>query len=137
MNILYITFLISPIAFMPLYRSKILAEIGFYRRMVLSTSYRKLFTLVIALWLMAFHFLHVSIFNEPTWLLPSTILAMAINSFRFCERMFYFMQNRLVILWISLIAIACFFIPFFLPMGFTLIILTMAALFYTSHRIRE
>lgn len=137
MQILYLSSFITPILAPFLYKSKRPVMIDLYRRMTVSKSFRKLYSHVLTLYLLAFHFYYLSLFNHPSWLIPSTILTMLTYSHTFCEKIFNLIQNKRVLLVCVTAAILCLLVPAFLPLGFTVLVISVAAMFYPSHLLRN
>ena len=131
-QILYLSSFITPLLAPLLYKCKRPKMVDFYRRMSLSSSFRSLYTLMVTLYLLAFHFYHLSIYNHPTWLIPSTILTLLTYSHSFCEQVFNLIQNKRTLLGVTFAAIVCMLFPMFMPLGFTMIVLAVAAVFYPS-----
>lgn len=134
---LYFSSFVTPVLAPFLYRSRRPSMIAFYRRMAFSFGFRRLYTLMLTLYLVAFHFYHLSVYRQPQCLLPSTILVMLMYSPRICERMFHFMQDRLTLSAFCLLGILCMLFPQFLPLGFTLLVIVVAAVFFPSTHLRD
>lgn len=111
--------------------------IAFYRRMAFSYGFRRLYTLMVTLYLVAFHFYHLSVYKQPQWLLPSTILVTLMYSPHISGRMFLFMQDRLTLLAFCLTGMFCMLFPQFLPLGFTILVVAVAAVFFPSSHLRD
>jgi hypothetical protein len=136
-RILYFVSLLTPLLAPFLYKSKRPAMLTFYRRMTVSASFRKLYALVVTLYLLAFHFYHLSLFNHLAWLIPSTILTLLTYSHSFIEKMFNLMQHNRVMACCAIAAALCMLVPAFVPLSFTIIVIAVAAVFYPSHLLRE
>lgn len=134
---LYISSFVTPVLAPFLYKSRRPSMIAFYRRMTFSFSFRRLYTLMFTLYLVAFHFYHLSVYRQPQWLFPSTILVMLMYSPRISERMFHFMQDKLALLAFCLMGMLCMLFPQFLPLGFTLLIIAVASVFFPSIHLRD
>ena len=137
MQLLYFSSFLTPILAAFLYKCKRPAMLGFMRRMTLSYSFRKLYIHMVTLYLIAFLFYHLSVFNRPLCLLPSTVIAMLTFSFSFSERTLRFVQHSRTFIAFCLIGMLSIIIPDLLPLGFTLIVLAVAAMFYPSRFIMD
>ncbi len=132
-SLLLPTFLVVPF----LYRNKRPAMLGFYRDMAMSFAFRKVYTRMLLLFLLAFHFYHLAIFRNHYDLIPSSVLCFAMFSHGLCERCIYFLQDRRV-LWAGMVlSLACLFIPHFMPLGVSLGVLLCGAVFYPSRLLRS
>ncbi len=134
---LYFSSFVTPVLAPFLYKSRRPSMIAFYRRMTFSFSFRRLYTLMFTLYLVAFHFYHLSVYRQPQWLFPSTILVMLMYSPRISERMFHFMQDKQTLSAFCLPGILCMFFPQFLPLGFTVLVIAVAAVFFPSTHLRD
>ncbi|MCM1511106.1 MAG: hypothetical protein NC116_10385 [Clostridium sp.] len=134
---LYVSSFVTPVLAPFLYRSRRPSMIAFYRRMTFSFGFRRLYTLMLTLYLVAFHFYHLSIYRQPQWLLPSTVLVILMYSPRISERMFHFMQDRQTLPAFCLQGMFCLFFPQFLPLGFTVLVIAVAAVFFPSTHLRD
>ncbi len=141
MNILiqffYLSSFITPILAPFLYKSKRPAMIDLYCRMTVSASFRKVYSHVLTLYLLAFHFYYLSLYNHPSWLIPSTILTMATYDHSYCEKIFNILQTKRTLLVSVTTAILCLIVPAFLPLGYTILTISIAAVFYPSHLLRN
>lgn len=136
-QILYFSSLVTPALAPFLYRSRRPPMIAFYRKMTFNYGFRRLYALMLTLYLVAFHFYHLSVYRQPQWLLPSTILVMLMYSPHISERMFHFMQDRLTLLAFCLMGMLCMLFPQFLPLGFTILVVAVAAVFFPSSHLRD
>lgn len=106
-SLLLPTFLVVPF----LYRNKRPAMLDFYCNMAMSFAFRKMYTRMLLLFLLAFHFYHLTIFQNHYDLIPSSVLCFAMFSHPLCERCIYFLQERRI-LWAGMVlSLACLFYP--------------------------
>lgn len=120
------TFLVVPF----LYKSRRPAMLDFYRNMTISFAFRKVYTRMLLLFLLAFHFYHLTIFRNHYDLIPSSVLCFAMFSHGLCERCIYFLQERRA-LWAGMVlSLACLFIPHFMPLGVSIGVLLCGTVFY-------
>lgn len=132
-SLLLPTFLVVPF----LYRNKRPAMLCFYRDMAMSFAFRKVYTRMLLLFLLAFHFYHLTIFRNHYDLIPSTVLCFAMLSHNLCERCIYFLQDRRV-LWTGMVlSLACLFIPQFMPLGVSIGVMLCGTVFYPSRLLRN
>lgn len=136
-HFLYSSSFVTPVLAPLLYRSRRPSMIAFYRRMAFSYGFRRLYTLMVTLYLVVFHFYHLSVYKQPQWLLPSTILVTLMYSPHISGRMFLFMQDRLTLLAVCLTGMLCMLFPQFLPLGFTILVVAVAAVFFPSSHLRD
>ena len=92
-SLLLPTFLVVPF----LYRNKRPAMLDFYCNMAMSFAFRKVYTRMLLLFLLAFHFYHLTIFRNYYDLIPSSMLCFAMFSHPLCERCIYFLQERRIL----------------------------------------
>jgi hypothetical protein len=137
LQLLYFASFLTPLLAPFFYKCERTSMLTFYRRMTVSPSFRKLYTLVLTLYLLAFHFYHLSLYNHPSWLIPSTLMTLLTYSHSFCEHVFNLMQHKRAMLGCVTAAVLCLLIPAFLPLGFTTLVLAVAAVFYPSHLLRD
>ena len=132
-SLMFPTFLVVPF----LYKNKRPAMLDFYRNMAMSFAYRKVYTRMLLLFLLTFHFYHLTIFQNHYDLIPSSVLCFAMFSHNLCERFIYFLQEKRV-LWTGMVlSLTCLFIPHFMPLGFSIGVLLCGAVFYPSRLIRN
>lgn len=111
--------------------------LDFYCNMAMSFAFRKVYTRMLLLFLLAFHFYHLTIFRNHYDLIPSSVLCFAMFSHPLCERCIYFLQERRV-LWAGMVlSLACLFIPHFMPLGVSIGVLLCGTVFYTSRMLRD
>lgn len=136
-KILY-SFLVSTFLIVPfLYKSKHPAMLDFYCNMAMSFAFRKIYTRMLLLFLLAFHFYHLTIFQNHYDLIPSSVLCFAMFSHSLCERGIYFLQEHRI-LWAGMIlSLACLFIPHFMPLGVSIGMLLCGTVFYPGRMFRE
>lgn len=127
------TFLVLPF----LYKCKWRAIRYFYYRMADQYEMRNMYSKMIMLFLILFHFLYLNLTGNHYDLLPSTIICFTMFSHNYCERLFYFLQNDRTLFAAMLITLTCLFIPHFLPLGYTFGTLMFGAVFYPSKQLRE
>lgn len=132
-SLLLLTFLVVPF----FYKSKRPAMLDFYCKMAMSFAFRKVYTRMLLLFLLAFHFYHLTIFRNHYDLIPSSVLCFAMFSHSLCERCIYFLQERRV-LWTGMVlSLACLFIPHFIPLGVSIGVLLCGTVFYPSRMLRD
>lgn len=132
-SLLLPTFLAVPF----LYKSRRPAMLAFYRNMTMSFAFRKVYTRMLLLFLLAFHFYHLTIFQNHYDLIPSSVLCFAMFSHGLCERCICFFQERRV-LWTGMVlSLACLFIPHFLPLGVSIGVMLCGTVFYPSRLLRD
>ena len=73
-SLLLPTFLVVPF----LYRNKRPAMLDFYYDMAMSFAFRKVYMRMLLLFLLAFHFYHLTIFRNHYDLIPSSVLCFAV-----------------------------------------------------------
>ena len=127
------TFLVLPF----LYKCKCRAMRYFYYRMADQYEMRNMYSKMVMLFLIWFHFLYLNLTGIHYNLLPSTIICFTMFSHNYCERLFYFLQNDRTLFAAMLITLTCLFIPQFLPLGYTFGTLLFAAVFYPSQILRK
>lgn len=127
------TFLVLPF----LYKCKCRAMRYFYYRMADQYEMRNMYSKMVMLFLIWFHFLYLNLTGNHYNLLPSTIICFTMFSHNYCERLFYFLQNDRTLFAAMLITLTCLFIPQFLPLGYTFGTLLFAAVFYPSQILRK
>lgn len=127
------TFLVLPF----LYKCKCRAMRYFYYRMADQYKMRNMYSKMVMLFLIWFHFMYLNLTGNHYDLLPSTIICFTMFSHNYCERLFYFLQNDRTLFAAMLITLTCLFIPHFLPLGYTFGTLMFAAMFYPSQILRR
>jgi hypothetical protein len=136
-EIAYLSALIVPLLAPVLYKNRRQSMIEFYRRMTVSYSYRRFYTRMLTIFLLAFHFYHLSVYNRPAWVMLSTVLTILTLSHKLCERAFGFIQHRWALTTCCVVALLLMIIPCCLPLGFTILVLAVASLFYPSRLFRD
>ena len=132
-SLLLPTFLVVPF----LYKSKRPAMLDFYCNMAMSFAFRKVYTRMLLLFLLAFHFYHLAIFQAHYDLIPSSVLCFVLFSHNLCERCIYFLQECRV-LWAGMVlSLACLFIPHFMTLGVSIGVLLCGTVFYPSRMLRD
>lgn len=132
-SLLLLTFLVVPF----IYKNKRPSMLCFYRDMAMSFAFRKVYTRMLLLFLLAFHFYHLTIFRNHYDLIPSSVLCFAMFSHNLCERFIYFLQERRV-LWVGMVlSLACLFFPYFMPLGFSIGVLLCGTVSYPSRLLRN
>lgn len=127
------TFLVVPF----LYKNKRPAMLDFYYNMAMSFAFRKMYTRMLLLFLLAFHFYHLTIFRNHYDLIPSSVLCFAMFSHNLCERCIYFLHERRI-LWTGMVlTLTCLFIPHFMPLGVSIGVLLCGTVFYPSRLLRS
>lgn len=120
-----------------MYKSRRPAMLDFYCNMAMSFAFRKVYTRMLLLFLLAFHFYHLTIFRDHYDLIPSSVLCFAMFSHSLCERCIHFLQERRV-LWAGMVlSLACLFIPHFMPLGVSIGVLLCGTVFYPSRLLRN
>jgi hypothetical protein len=133
----YLTSFITPMLAPFFYKCKNPVIVDLFRRMTVQPNFRKLYMRLLTLYLLAFHFYHLTLFNHPTWLIPSTFLTLLTYYHFSCEKMFNLIQNQRVFLGCLTFAVLCMIVPAFLPLGFTILMISVAAVFYPSKLLRN
>lgn len=132
-SLLLPTFLVVPF----LYKNKRPAMLDFYYNMAMSFAFRKVYTRMLLLFLLAFHFYHLTIFRNHYDLIPSSVLCFVMFSHPLCERCIYFLQERRI-LWAGMVlSLACLFIQHFMPLGVSIGVLLCGTVFYPSRLLRN
>lgn len=136
-QILYFASFITPILAPFLYKCKRPKMLLFYLNMAMRPSFRKIYSLMMVLYLIAFHFYHLTIYNNPTCLVPSTLLVLYMYSHYRSEKVFHLLQDQRTMLFATVGGILCMLVPSFLPLGFTIVTIAVCALFYPSKLLRN
>lgn len=115
-----------------LYKSSRQSMLRFYDRMVWLYSARRLYSLMVFLSLVVFHFYHLTVFRCHYDVIPSTAVVYALCSHRIFERTIRFLQNQRTLWATMIISALMLFIPHFFTLGVTFGVLVLAAVFYPS-----
>ena len=136
-QILY-TCAFSTVIILPfLYRSKHPSMLRFYCNMGVRKTFRKMYTQVLMLFLLTFHFYYLTLFQSHYDLIPSSALCFLMFSHNLCDRIFTFLKHDYVLAAVMVLALVCLFIPHFLPLGFSFGVLVFGAIFYPSRWFRN
>lgn len=106
----------------------------FYRRMAVSRSARRLFTLGLLMLMLIANFLYLQIFGVDRMFCVATILCGVMFSFRTSERLINRLHKPEVLGLAFAVMIACVIIPSVWPVSMCLYILTVGSFFYPSKR---
>ena len=93
-SILYLSSFVTPALAPLLYRNRRPSMTAFYRDMTMRVTFRRLYTRLLTLYLITFHFYHLSVFGHPLWLLPSTVITAMLFFPRLCVRILHYLQHR-------------------------------------------
>lgn len=126
-------FLVAPF----LYRCHRSPMTGFCRRMLASRSMRRLYTLLLFLLLLVFHFCYLSLFKNHYDVIPSTALSYVLLSHRLCERLFYAFQPKRMMGAVMLFVLVLLFVPHFFTLGFSLGVTLVGSAFYPTRLARD
>lgn len=136
-QLLYLSSFLTPILAPILYRNKRPSMIAFYRNMATSHSFRKLFIRMLTLYLITFHFYHLSVYSHPLWLLPSTIITGMLFFSGLCDKLLHWLQQKRTMITVFCIGFLTLPIPELLPFGFTLLVISIAAVFYPCRQLTD
>ncbi len=136
-QLLYLSSFVTPILAPVLYRNKRPSMIAFYRNMATSHSFRKLFIRMLTLYLITFHFYHLSVYSHPLWLLPSTIITGMLFFSGLCDKLLHMLQQKRTLITVFCIGFLTLPIPELLPLGFTLLVISIAAVFYPCRQLTD
>lgn len=129
----FLQFLVVPF----LYKCHHKVMVGFYRRMLALHSMRRLYTLVLFLMLIAFHFCYLGLFKNHYDVIPSTALSYVLVSHRLCERLMRAFQSKRMLASAMLFVITLLVVPHFFSLGVTLAVLLVGSAFYPTQRARD
>lgn len=134
-SILYLSSFVTPALAPLLYRNRRPSMTAFYRDMTMRGTFRRLYTRLLTLYLITFHFYHLSVFGHPLWLLPSTVITAMLFFPRLCVRILHYLQHRRALVTVCCISFLCLPIPELLPLGFTLLVTSLAAVFFPCRQL--
>lgn len=120
-----------------LYKSKRKSMIRFYCNMGMRKTFRKMYTQMLVLFLLAFHFYYLTLFKSHYDLIPSSALCFLMFSHSLCEKTFHFLRHKQTIGAAMVLALVCLFVPHYFPLGFSLAVLIAGAVFYPSPKFKE
>lgn len=132
-----ILFYITLIVVVPaaLYKSKRPFMVKFYCRMLRSENTRKLYTQVLLIILLLFHYVYAGGNPGDPGIVFSTIVCATLYSFRRAERWLRRLHDeRRTFVYASLLAVVVAAVPHLFTLGATAGFLLLAALFYPSSR---
>lgn len=131
-KILYLASFITPALAPFLYRSKRPSMIDFYRNMATRPVFRIAFMKMLALYLTGFHFFYLTVYNRPMVLIPSTVILMLIFSTRLCDKLLFGLHHKRIFITVICLGLLIMPVAQLLPLGFTLVALGVASVFYPS-----
>lgn len=129
-QLLYLSSFVTPVLAPILYRNKRPSMIAFYRNMATRPTFRGLYLRMIVLYLITFHFYHLSVYSQPLWLLPSTVLTGLLFSTRIFDKLLHRLHHRRPLVTLFCVGFLTLPMPELLPLGFTLLVAGIAAVFY-------
>ena len=135
--ILQFVFLAMPVVLPALlYRSRRYFMAKFYDKMIWSEKARRLYTHVLLIVLLLFHYVYTSGHPGEFGVVPSTIVCAAWASFRRADRWMRCLLDRPKrFVWFALLALVIGFVPHLYTMSVTISFVLLAALFYPSARV--
>ena len=135
--ILQFVFLAMPVVLPALlYRSRRYFMAKFYDKMIWSEKARRLYTHVLLIVLLLFHYVYTSGHPGEFGVVPSTIVCAAWASFRRADRWMRCLLDRPKrFVWFALLALVIGFVPHLYTMAVTIAFVLLAALFYPSVRV--
>ncbi len=136
-QLLYLSSFVTPMLAPILYRNKRPSMIAFYCNMTTRFSFRKLFIRMLTLYLITFHFYHLSVYGNALCLLPSTVITGLLFFSGFCDKLLHRLHRRRLLVTLFCIGFLALPIPELLPLGFTLIVIGIASVFYPSRELIE
>ncbi len=136
-QLLYLFSFMTPILVPILYRNKRPSMIAFYCNMATRFTFRKLFIRMLTLYLITFHFYYLSVYGNALCLLPSTAITGLLFFTGFCEKLLRQLHHPRLFVTLSCIGFLTLPIPELLPLGFTLIVIGIASVFYPSRQLTE
>ena len=92
---------------------------------------------MLTLYLITFHFYHLSVYGNALCLLPSTIITGLLFFSGFCDRLLHRLHRRRLLVTLFCIGFLALPIQELLPLGFTLIVIGIASVFYPSRQLVE
>ena len=107
----------------------------FYRRMTLSVSARKLYTLALLMLMLIFNFCHLQSYGVSWALGIASLLCLSMFSFRMKERSLFWLQQRMSMGFAMLAMLACVVKPSMWPLAMNLYIFTLGSVFYPSAKL--
>lgn len=134
-NILYLSSFVTPALAPLLYRNRRPSMTAFYRDMTMRGTFRRLYTRLLTLYLITFHFYHLSVFGHPLWLLPSTVITAMLFFPGLCVRILHYLQYRRTLVTVCCISFLCLSLPELLPFGFTMLVTSLAAVFFPCRQL--
>lgn len=137
LNILQLIFCALPFALpLALYKSRRRFMARFYGTMTHSEKARKLYTRVLLILLLLFHYIYASGHVGESGILLSTGICAAMSSFKLADKWLRFLLDRpLVSAIFALAALLIGFVPHLYTTAVTASYLLLAALFYPSARV--
>lgn len=134
-NILYLLSFVTPALAPMLYRNLRPSMTAFYRDMTMRGTFRRLYTRLLTLYLITFHFYHLSVFGHPLWLMPSTVITAMLFFPGLCVRILHYLQRRRTLVTFCCISFLCLPMPELLPLGFTMLVTSLAAVFFPCRQL--
>lgn len=136
-QLLYLSSFVTPILAPVLYRNMRPSLVDFYRNMATRYTFRKLFIRMLTLYLITFHFYHLSVYGNALCLLPSTVITGLLFFSGFCDKLLCRLHRRRMLITLFCIGFLALPIPELLPLGFTLLVIGIASVFYPSQHLTE
>lgn len=134
-SILYLSSFVTPALAPLLYRNHRPSMTAFYRDMAVRGTFRRLYIRLLTLYLITFHFYHLSVFGHPLWLMPSTVITAMMFFQGLCVRILHYHQRRRTLVTVCCISFLCLPIPELLPLGFTMLVTSLAAVFFPCRQL--
>lgn len=134
-SILYLSSFVTPALAPMLYRNLRPSMTAFYRDMTMRGTFRRLYIRLLTLYLITFHFYHLSVFGHPFWLLPSTVITAMLFFPRLCVRILHHLQHRRTLVTVCCISFLCLPVAELLPLGFTMLVISLAAVFFPCRQL--
>lgn len=136
-QLLYLSSFVTPMLAPILYRNQRPSMIAFYCNMATRFTFRKLFIRMLTLYLITFHFYHLSVYSNPLCLLPSTVITGLLFFSGFCDSLLRRLHRRRLLVTLFCIGFLALPIPELLPLGFTLLVIGIASIFYPSRQLTD
>lgn len=129
----FMPFLLAPF----LYQCHRPEMVAFYRRMLALHSMRRLYTLLLFLLLIAFHFCYLALFKNHYDVIPSTALCVVLFSHKLCERLLRLFHCRRMMGAAMLFVVVMLFVPHFFALGISLGFVLVGSVFYPTQQARD
>jgi hypothetical protein len=110
----------------------------FYLRMIMSFNCRRLYTLVLLLWMIAFHYIAHEVMPGEYGVMISTILMLVFFRFKYADKILHVLHDKRRYAYSTAIAtLILMFIPHLYTLSATTGMILLAAVFYPSSSILE